>query len=126
MPAPTGSGLSVLVMLRSADALTVVVAVAELLAGLPSPVADVTVAVLLSTVPATTVGATAVVSVNTGLPTANDALLQVTAPPLPTAGVVHDQPATAGSETNVVPAGKVSLHDAVLATSGPALETVIV
>ena len=52
--------------------------------------------------------------------------VQVTVPLAPTAGVVHDQPATAGSETKVVPAGSVSLHDALAAASGPLFVTVIV
>ncbi len=126
LPATTGSGVSTLVTDKSADAATAVVAVALLLALLLSPVFDVTVAVLLRTVPAATDGATAVVSVNTALPTANDTFEQDTVPVAPTAGVVQDQPATAGNETKVVPAGSVSLHDAVVAASGPLLVTVIV
>ena len=74
--------------------------VALLLPVLPSPLVEVTVAVLVSTVPARTLGSTCNVSVKTALPTANDGLEQMTAPP-----VVHVQPATAGSETKVVPAG---------------------
>ncbi len=94
----TGSGLSVLVIETSAEALTVVVAVALLLPGTGSPVAEVTVAVFESTVPAAVAGATATVRVKTLEPTATVAFEQLTVPPLPTLGVVHDQPATAGCD----------------------------
>jgi peptidyl-tRNA hydrolase len=42
------------------------------------------------------------------------------------APVVQDQPATAGSGTKLVPAGRVSVHMAALAGSGPLLVTVTV
>ena len=115
-----------LLMTRSADAATVVVAVAELSPGDPSLLADVIVAVLLSTLPDATLASTATVSVNTSLPTLKLGLLQVMVPLLPTAGVVHDQPATLGNETKFVPAGSVSLHDADGAGLGPLLVAVIV
>ena len=111
---------------RSADAATVVVAVALSSPGFPSADAEVAVAVFERTVPALTDGATATVNVNTELPTANDGFEHDTVPAAPTAGVVHDQPATAGKETNVDPAGSVSLHDAEVAASGPLFVTVIV
>ncbi len=126
VPAVTGSGVPTFVTERSAEAATVVVAVPLSLPGLPSPVVEVAVAVLLRTVPALTEGATATVRVKTALPTANDGLLHETMPGAPTAGVMHDQPATAGRERNVVPIGSVSLHEAVDAASGPLFVTVIV
>ena len=104
-PATTGSGESTIVSDRSAEVETVVVAVALLFAPFGSPVVDVTFAVFESTVPDATVGATATVSVNVAVPTANDGFVQLTVPAAPTAGVVQLQPATAGSDTNVVPVG---------------------
>src|SRR5262245_50234579 len=117
----SGSGLSVLVTDRLADDATVVVAVAEGSAVSGSAVVEVAVTVLERTVPAATDGETATVSVKTALPTANDGLEHETVAP-----VVHDQPATAGSETKVVPAGSVSLHEVLAAASGPLLVTVMV
>ena len=63
---------------------------------------------------------------NTLLPTPKFGWVQLTAPPLPTAGVVQDQPATAGSDTNVRPAGSVVLQLALEAASGPVFATEIV
>jgi hypothetical protein len=125
-PVYTGSGVPMLVTERSADAATVVVAVSLSFPGFPSAVAEVAVAVFESTVPSATEGATATVNVKTALPTANDGFEHDTSPPAPTAGVVHDHPAEAGKETNVVPAGSVSLQEAEEAASGPLLDTVIV
>ena len=105
---------------------TVVVAVPLLLPGFPSGVLEVAVAVLLRVEPAATVGATATVNVKTELPTANEAFEHETVPLSPAAGVVHDHPLTSGIETKVVPAGSVSLHEALAAVSGPLLLTVIV
>lgn len=126
LPACTGSGESVTVTDRSADAATVVVAVALLFPALLSPVVEVTVAVFESTVPLATAAPTLTVSVNTELPTAKLACVQETVPPRPTVGVAHDQPATVGIETNVVPAGNVSDQEADAAASGPLLVTVMV
>ena len=81
---------------------------------------------LVRTVPAWTDGATATVRLNTALPTANEALVHDTVPPTPTAGVVQDQPATAGIETKVVPVGRVSDQEAEGAASGPLFVTVTV
>ena len=74
---------------------------ALLLPGSGSVVAEETVAVLLI-VPVVE-GAIATVSVKTALPTARLGFVQVTVPPEPTAGVVHDQPAGGEIATNVVP-----------------------
>ena len=119
-PATTVVWPSVLVTTWSAEVLTVVETKLELLAVAESVVAEVIEAVLLNTVPDETEGATLTVSTNTGLPPeANNGFEQVIVPPDPTAGVVQDQPAIAGSETKVVPAGSVSLHDAESAAAGP-------
>jgi hypothetical protein len=104
-------------------ALTVVPAVAELLAADGSEVVVATIAVLFSA-PAAEVFTT---SVNmAGAPEARLAIVHVTVPPAPTAGVVHSHPATEVSETNVVPAGSVSFKLTPAAAEGPALLTVIV
>jgi len=126
VPATTGLGLPVLVTDRSADVLTVVIAVAVLLAGFGSKVAEATVAVFAITVPVTTLALTLTTSVNIELPTANDGLVQLTVPVPPTAGAVQVHPAGVASETNVVPAGRVSARVADTATLGPAFVAVIV
>src|SRR2546422_11748304 len=105
---------------------TVVVAVPLLLPGFPSGVLEVAVAVLLRVEPAATVGATLTVRVKTELPTANEGFEQLTEPGSPASGAVQPQPETPGNDTNVVPVGNVSLHEALAAASGPLLLTVIV
>ena len=105
---------------------TVVVAVPLSLPGVPSGVLEVAVAVLLIVEPAGTFGATARVSVKTELPTANEGFEHETVPPSPASGVVNDQPLTSGKETKEVPDGRVSVHEALAAASGPLLFTVIV
>jgi hypothetical protein len=127
VPGVTGSGVSVFVTLRFALAVpTVVTAVPLSLPVFGSAVAALTAAVFESTVPAATDEPTFTINVKTALPTANEAVLQAITPPLPIAGVVHDQPPGEESETNVVPAGRVSLSATVDATLGPAFATVIV
>src|SRR5687767_5803902 len=104
-----GSGLSVFVTDRSADnADTVVVAVPVSLPMFGSGVEDAAVALFVMTVPSVTDGSTATTSVKTLLPTLMPAMEQLTAPVAPTAGVVHNQPPGAESDTNVVPTGSVS------------------
>ena len=106
---------------------TVVVAVALSLPGFRSLATSVTVAVLEITVPFATELATWTVRVKTALPRGIEAFEQVTVPPEPTAGVMHDQPPPGVEiDTNVVPAGSVSESVAVGALLGPALPTVIV
>lgn len=126
VPAVTGSGESALVTIRSAEVETVVVAVPLSLPGFPSPVSEVAVAVFVSTVPAATDGSTATVKVKTALPTAKEGLEQEIMPPEPTVGIVQDHPAMVDNDTNVVPAGRVSLQDAFAAALGPLFVTVIV
>jgi hypothetical protein len=126
LPAVTGSGVSVLLIRRSADAATVVVDVELLFAPFGSDVAAVTVAVFERTFPAARVGSTLTTSVKIALVTPSDPSEQLIAPVAPTAGVVHDHPPGVESETNVVPAGSVSASATVVALLGPALLTVIV
>ena len=126
LPALTGSGVSTFVTDRLADAPTVVVAVPLSFPGFGSEVAEETVAVLESTVPALTLGDTATVSVKTALPTPRLGFELETVPPAPTAGVVEDHPPGDERDTNVVPAGSVSVSDTVAALLGPALVTVMV
>jgi hypothetical protein len=126
-PGATGSGLPVLVTERSALAApTVVVVVPLSLPGFGSVVEEEAVAVLVITVPGVTEGPTFTVSVKAVLPGTSEAMVQDTVPAAPAAGVAHDQPAGVGSETNVVPAGRVSLSDTEAALLGPPLVTVIV
>src|SRR5947209_7388933 len=105
---------------------TVVVAVLLSSPGFPSVVDEVTVAVLLIVEPACAVGLTKTSRVKSALPTANDAIEQVTVPWSPWAGVEHDQPLGADKVLNVVPFGNVSLKETLLAESGPLFLTVIV
>ena len=107
LPAVTGSGESVLVTDKLADAFTVVVAVAELLPAAGSNVDEPTEAVLLIVPPAVPVFTTSVKTPDAAA--ATDGLLQLTAPAAPTAGVVHDQPPGDVRETKVLPGGSVSL-----------------
>jgi hypothetical protein len=105
---------------------TVVVAVALLLLEFASGVLEVAVAVLLRTDPAGTLGATRTFNVNTALLAANEGFEQETVPASPASGAVHDHPSGALKSTKDVPAGSVSVHEALPATSGPLLATVIV
>ena len=125
MPAVTGSGVSTLVIARSADAVTVVVAVEELLPAFGSLVKELTVAVFDSTVPPAVPASTFTTSVKKSTVTANEELVHETVPVPPTAGVVHDQPPVVESETNVVFAGNVSDSEAEAALLGPLLVIVI-
>ena len=115
-----------IVTLGATMSITVVVAVALLLVGSESLLADATVAVFERTVPAETSALTETARVKTALPTGIDGELHETVPLAPTAGVVQLQPPGADRDTNAVPAGKVSDQLAASAGSGPALFTVIV
>jgi hypothetical protein len=126
LPALTGSGVSIFVVERSAEAVTVVVAVPLSFPVFGSVVADVTVAVLLSTVPAAVGASTFTTRLKTAFPAAKLGIVQEIGPAAPTAGVVHDQPAGEDSETNVVLAGSVSVMLTVDALLGPPLFTVMV
>jgi hypothetical protein len=58
-------------------------------------------------------------------PAARLAMVQLTAPVPPTAGVEHDQPAAGVSDTNVVLGGTTSLSARLVAPDGPEFETPI-
>src|SRR5689334_21054241 len=119
-PAMTGSGLSVFVTDRSADAgPTVVVAVALSFPGVGSVVAEPVTAVLVTVELGASEPSVFTTSVNTELPGVRINAEQETVPVPPTAGVVHDQPPGLVSETNVVPVGMVSLSVADVALLGP-------
>src|SRR5436190_13958601 len=125
-PGFTGSGESLIVVCTSALAATVVDVVALSLAPLESHVAELTVAAVLMTVPAAGEPLTAVtrVKVSGNEPvTANDGLLQLTVPLLPTPGSVQLQPEGALTEEKTRPEGSVVVHTAVEAASGPLLAT---
>ena len=126
MPAMTGSALSVTVTARSACAVTVVVAVLELLAGVGSVEAELMVAVSLKTVPCATEFPTWTTNVKIEGPGARLVWVELTVPVPPTAGVVLDQPPGEVSETKVVPAGSVSFSATEAAELGPLLVTVTV
>jgi hypothetical protein len=122
LPTATGSGVSVLVMDKSAIAVTAVVAVAELLPATGSLVVDDTVAVSLMEAAAEPVTVTTMVTV-TLAPLLIVPRLQVTMP-----AACEQVPVGAldgVADTNVTPAGSVSVSVAA-AAEGPALETVTV
>ena len=58
-------------------------------------------------------------------PAARLAMVQLTVPVPPTAGVEHDQPAAEVSDTNVALAGTTSVSVRLVAPDGPAFETPI-
>jgi hypothetical protein len=112
---------------RSARSATVADAVALLLAGLGSSVAEETAAVLEMRVPAAAAESTRTVRENSALPPMSSAAaVQKMGPAAPTAGVEHVQPAGELRDWNVVPAGTVSERETVAAGSGPELVAVIV
>src|SRR4051812_21224174 len=119
-PGLTGSTASVLVTERSAAALTVVVSVDELFSELVSVVLA-TLAALVSVLPLGVEALTWTTSTNVcgPLPAGNVPRVLFTAPVPPTVGVVLLQPVGPVSETNVVPAGRVSLSDTACASLGP-------
>src|SRR5438093_1290833 len=108
LPAITGSGVSVFVIARSACVLTVVVAVA-VLGSVGSGVTLVTLAVFVMMVPAAVAGFTRTTSwklaVLFGAAAGRLAMLLVTLPVPPTAGVAFVQPGGPVNETNVVLVG---------------------
>ena len=107
-----------MVMARSADAVTVVFAVAVLLPGVGSLVVDDTLAVLVSE--AACAGAvTTTVIVGAVTPVASAGRVQVT-DTLPAFVQVHPVPV---AETKVTPAGRVSATDRFAASDGPLFTT---
>src|SRR6266545_535885 len=124
-PTATGSGESDFRTRRLAPELTVVVAVAELLAVTASS-GEVTLAVLVMIVPFGVAAATfrtrGIVLVPTG--TEGSVQTSVPVPPTGSGGQVHPGPGV--TETNVVPTGVVSERETLDAAPGPALVTMIV
>ena len=107
--------------------MTLVVSVALLFPGTGSVVVLVTVTVLLRTVPSAVVASTFTMSVNvTDIPAGSVAMLQLTVPVPPTAGVLQVKagPPFWASETKVVFAGIGSLTETLWAALGPALAMV--
>jgi hypothetical protein len=105
---------------------TVVLAVALLLAGFRSVVVVAAVAVFDRIVPKAVAGETLTVSGKTTLlPAARDAVKQLMLPVPPTAGVMHVQPAGGTIEEKVVPEGTVSASDGDAAFTCPTLASVM-
>jgi len=127
-PAKTfGVGDPKLVTLTSACPFTLVVAVALLLPGVGSVVVAPMVAVSVITVLPFAELLTLTTRVNGAVPAlASDALVAVTVPVPPTAGVDGVQPAGALNETKVVLAGTASLSVTLAASLGPLFATLIV
>ena len=108
---------------RSDCVMTAVVAVALLFAAFASA-DDVTVATFDSVVDAVVFGSTCATTVNVAPPPdVSDAVVHVTEPVAPTAGVVHDQPAGFATDTNVVLADSASVSVMLFAVLGPRLLT---
>ena len=111
----------------SAAVVTVVVAVAVLLAAFGSDVADVTAAEFVMVVLSATEASTCTTKLKDAeAPLANEPVVALTLPVPPTGGVVVAQPTGALSEKNVVLAGTASVSDTLAALPGPALAAVIV
>src|SRR5713101_1931001 len=121
-PAITGSGLSALVIDRSALVPTAMLELALLLAGLGSAVVEATVAVSLMRVPTGVLLFTLTVRTKVALtPLFKVAIVHVMAPAPPTAGVTHAQPTGVGRDTKVVLAGVAPENVTVAAFEGPPL-----
>src|SRR5438132_4191189 len=113
-PAITGSGLSALVIDRSALVPTAMLDVALLFPGLGSAVAEPTVAVSVIRVPIGVFAFTFSVTTKVPLtPLLSVAILQLMFPAAPTAGFTHTHPGGVGSDTNVVFGGVASENVAV-------------
>src|SRR5437764_1164257 len=122
LPAVTAAG-ALLAMEGSAFALTVVPAVELLLAELGAGVVDETLAVLLIVEPDGVGGEVCATRVNVAVvPEVSDARLQETVAPVVQVNVV---PVFWVSETNVVVAGSVSVHETFAAFDGPLFPTVM-
>lgn len=112
------------VTLRSALAPTVVDAEEVLLLTFVSGVDEATFAVFVKTVPFGVAGGMLAVTLNVAeAPAASEAIEQVTVAPVVQ---VNTGPVVCDSETNVIPAGSVSLIVTFAASEGPAFATTIV
>src|SRR5436309_5956014 len=121
-PAITGSGLSALVIERSALVPTAMLELALLFPGFGSTVTEPTVAVSLMRVPTGVLLFTLTVRTKVALtPLFKVAMVQVMAPVPPTAGVTHTQPTGTGNDTNVVLAGVAPEKVTVAALAAPPL-----
>src|SRR5687768_2003182 len=128
-PANTGSGVSVLVTARSAEALTVVVEVPVLLAGLGSVVALAPTALLVIVVPAAVLELTFTTIVNVAVSPGSTVPFENTTFPVPPTGgalMLQPLPVVTIADTNVVFAGTASVTDTVCASLGPPLTKLIV
>src|SRR5882724_6791636 len=102
-PAITGSGLSALVIERSALVPTAMLELALLFPGLGSAVAAATLAVSVMRDPTGVLLFTLTVTTKVALtPLFKVEIVQVMVPVPPTAGVTHTQPTGAGRDTKVV------------------------
>src|SRR5438132_3411397 len=96
-------------------------------ATLGSSVVELTAAELIIWVPFAVAQGTPTTSTNWAvLPLSMEGALQLTCPPLPTAGVVQVQLAGTVSDWNTVPGGRASSSATLLAASWPLLVTVVV
>src|SRR2546426_9537039 len=121
-PAITGSGLSALVIERSALVPTAMFELALLFPGFGSTVTEPTVAVSLIRVPPGVLLLTLTVTTKVALkPLFKVAMVHVMAPVPPTAGVTHAQPTGTGKDTKVVLAGGAPENVTVIALAGPPL-----
>src|SRR3982750_3393192 len=124
---PTATVATAVLVIERSGPCTVVCTVAELFAALLSGGVLLVVAVLATSAPLARPAFAFTVKVNCPLPPgAREAMLQLTTPVAPTAGVTQVQPTGEVSETNVVPTGVVSFIVTVVAVEVPALVTVIV
>src|SRR5438067_1379997 len=124
MSVPDVASVGAVLVIARAAARTVVVAAAALLAGSGSKVAELTVAVLEMTVPSGAAGLTWTARVKVAVaPLAIDAVVQLTVPVDPAAGVVQVEPRGVGMEWKVVSAGSASFIATLAAVFGPALLT---
>ena len=125
-PTATCAGLPLLVTARSQEMPTVVFTLAVLLSVLGSLVDDVTEAVS-ATVPAGILEATFTpIMISADAPDARVAIVQLTLPVAPTAGVVQVQPAGVDTEAKVVLPGIASVKLTEEAEAGPLFVTVCV
>jgi hypothetical protein len=123
VPAFTGFAAPAMATLKSVDGATRTSTSKLLSFALGSGVALVMLAVVLNVPEA--VGGVDAVMVTIAVPGGSVATVQLTVPPLPGAGAVHNQPAGAPSDWNVTPEGrgKFNVNDA--ASSGPSLLTLM-
>jgi hypothetical protein len=126
-PAITGSGLSELVIDRSALFPTAMPELALLLPGLGSGVTELTAAVSLIRVPTGVLVLTLTVNMKVPLtPLFKVAMVHVMAPVPPTAGVTHPHPTGTGKDTNVVLAGVAPENVTAFAMAAPPLVAICI